>query len=150
MYRRFSLKKDHGLPDWVGWGGNHEIQKNECRVADHGNLEEDEKEKMKLNSVQQLLKPNRNTSSDINTELILDSPQNHYLITTPMKRRQDNLLDRFLSSSTTFFGYSLWFLFIFTPLKRIAPQKGSSVIVVFIAKAPASHPFSLHPFAIHT
>ena len=99
------------------------------------------------------LKADRNTSNDINSELILESPQNHYLFTTPMKCRLDNHLDRFLSS-TAFFGEGqclFIFFIIFTPVKKIAPQKRSSIIVVFVAKAPSSHPiFSFYPFTIHT
>lgn len=34
-------------------------------------------------------------------------------------------------------------------MKRIAPQENPSVVVVFVTKAPCSHPIFLHAFPIH-
>ncbi|EOY00880.1 Uncharacterized protein TCM_010799 [Theobroma cacao] len=82
---------------------------------------------------------------------MLESPQDHYLFSTPMKYRQDNLLDRFLSTASFGCCHCVFIVFfIFTPVKRIASQKHSSIIVVFIAKTPRSHPISLYVLAIHT
>ncbi|TYI94087.1 hypothetical protein E1A91_D02G178800v1 [Gossypium mustelinum] len=54
---------------------------------------------------------------------------------------------------TAFFGcrHSFLFIFVFTPLKRIAPQKRSSIIVIFVAKASTSRPvYYINLFAIAT
>ncbi|KAL4278581.1 hypothetical protein GQ457_03G009210 [Hibiscus cannabinus] len=68
--------------------------------------------------------------------------------------RLHNLLHRLLSGTGPLGSrhrFFFIFLFLFTPLKRIAPQEGSSVIVVFVAKAPTSRRiYDIYLGAVHT
>lgn len=81
---------------------------------------------------------------------MLESSQDQNFPSSPVKYRQEYLLDWFLLSVLVSDHRLFIVFFIFSsPVKRIAPQEGPSVIVVFVTKAPCSHPIFLHAFPIH-
>lgn len=78
----------------------------------------------------------------IRGNLVLELAQQQCFPTTQMKNRQNSLFGTSISSTTT--RNILCHFFLPTPSKWVTSQEHSSIVIVFIAKAPCPDSLYLH------